>query len=216
MVVPAVPAVAATDSGYQVVRGSATTAHPSRATGKRHATHPTPARRRVVLSPAARAKWSRGADAPARHEAAAKVRITVHSTAPAAGLAPHRQAAASFTPPFNQCPAVGYDESCGILVNITSGQLQILADSSQGPYDGSDDTLIGVVNSSTQRVDSFALSSGTDIFGFDGDGICSGFTPAPPDCPFGPTGYEGPGTSFTGINSAGTGGTVNFSGGIAP
>ena len=50
------------------------------------------------------------------------------------------------------------------------------------------------------------------VFGFDGDGICAigAITPNPPGCPFGPTGYEGPGVSFQSINAAQTSGVVVF------
>jgi hypothetical protein len=51
---------------------------------------------------------------------------------------------------------------------------------------------------------SLKLTSGTDIFGFDGDGLCTYITCTWPH----PTGYEGPGVSFN-ILSA-TSGTVNF------
>lgn len=222
---PTVPAFAASS-----VHTTGHTAAPGNAAANHRATRPNHARRRVVLSPAARQKWrhhsetAHGSRAPRR---SGKTSVTVRSAARARDFASQRTAvtagtaraaasATAFAPPFGQCPAVGYDTGCGILVNVTDGQVQILADSGQGPYDGSDDTLIGVVNSSTATIHALSLSSGTDIFGFDQDGICSGFTPAPAGCPFGPTGYEGPGTSFSGINADGTGGTVDFAGGLAP
>jgi RHS repeat-associated protein len=127
--------------------------------------------------------------------------------------------AAPPTAPYTECPAIGGDASCGILVNVTDGGSQVLADGSQGPFDGSDDTLIGLLNSSSQSVGSLTLSSGTDIFGFDGDGICSGdYDPwnGSAACPYGPTGYEGPGTSFTDITPSQTGGVVVFSPAIPP
>jgi len=121
--------------------------------------------------------------------------------------------------PYGECPAIGSDTSCGILVDVTDGGSQILADPSQGPFDGSDDTLVGLLNSSSQTVGSITLSSDTDIFGFDGDGICSGdYGPwdGSAACPYGPTGYEGPGTSFTDITPDQNGGVVIFSPGIPP
>ena len=57
---------------------------------------------------------------------------------------------------------------------------------------------------------------GDPIFGLDGDGICAGFSPGPPACPYGPTGYEGPNTSFANISANGTTGDVVFTGGLAP
>jgi len=132
-------------------------------------------------------------------------------------------AAASATPPFHQCPVLGFDTSCQILIEVLpSGSLQSYKDPSQGPFDGVEDTLIGVQNNSPNPVTHIALK-GANIFGFDGDGLCSGknesggagFEPPPAGCPFGPTGYEGPGTEFTIANTEE--GTVNFTGnGIPP
>src|SRR5262249_43486690 len=96
--------------------------------------------------------------------------------------------------PFPQCPPVGADTSCGVLLTITPGGFSVVAsDPTQGPFDGVEDTLTGVQNNSGGPVCSIALSSTTDIFGFDDDGICAGYSPGPAGCPFGPTGYEGPG-----------------------
>lgn len=122
-------------------------------------------------------------------------------------------AAAPPSAPFSECPTVGSDTSCAVLVQITDGGNNVLDDPSQGPFDGVEDTLVGVINSSSTPVSSLSLSSNTDLFGFEGDGLCS-FGVA--GCPFGPTGYEGPGTSFSNINQNFSGGVVNFSGGLAP
>jgi lysophospholipase L1-like esterase len=105
------------------------------------------------------------------------------------------------SPPYRECPAVGADQSCGILIYVTSSGAQVLSDPSQGPYDGGDDTLVGVLNASGKTLSSISLSSGSDAFGFDGDGICtySGWT-GDEKCPYGPTGYEGPGTHFSVTN----------------
>lgn len=119
------------------------------------------------------------------------------------------------TTPFTECPPVGLDTSCEILVQITDDANNILGDPSQGPFDGSDDTLIGVLNSSSDMISSIQLSSNTDLFGFDGDGLCTQ-SPQPSGCPFGPTGYEGPGTSFSDITPDQTGGVVDFTPGLAP
>ncbi len=123
--------------------------------------------------------------------------------------------AATPTPPFSECPPVGLDTSCGILIQVTDTANNILGDPSQGPFDGDDDTLIGVLNSSSDTITSIQLSSDTDLFGFDGDGLCTQ-SPQPAGCPFGPTGYEGPDTSFSDITPDQTGGVVNFTGGLAP
>jgi RHS repeat-associated protein len=144
------------------------------------------------------------------------VRIRVHRKAVANGSSkPAAAPAAAPTTPFTECPAVGLDTSCEILVQVTDSSNNILGDPSQGPFDGSDDTLIGVLNSSSDTITSIQLSSDTDLFGFDGDGLCTS-SPQPAGCPFGPTGYEGPDTSFAGITSDESGGVVNFTSGLAP
>ena len=125
------------------------------------------------------------------------------------------KAVASPGVPFTECPAIGLDTSCGVLVQVTDGVTNIYNDPSQGPYDGSDDTLIGVVNNSSKAVSSLQLSSNTDLFGFDGDGLCT-VSPSPAGCPFGPTGYEGPGTAFSGVTPDASGGTVSFTTPLAP
>lgn len=110
----------------------------------------------------------------------------------------------------------------------------------QGPYDGIDDTYIGVINtSSSTTLNSLNLSSTTDIFGFDGDGIESydGNMVAAGQFPGGVdvsayyngvvsagnfegtgNGYAGYNDYFSNVNEAGSPetGTINFVGGLAP
>jgi hypothetical protein len=73
---------------------------------------------------------------------------------------------------------------------------------------------VGIINESAATVQSLPLS-GTGIFDFDGDGLCTDSL-APPGCQFGTTGYEGPGITFT-LDPGGSVdiGTVNFAGGLA-
>jgi hypothetical protein len=142
------------------------------------------------------------------------------------------------SPPFSECPGYGFDSSCAVLLVINAhGGLESFADPSQGSYvdptvgnyEYGYDELIGVKNNSSSAVTSIALH-GDNIFGFYGKGLCSGlnesgqagFRPSPGGCPFGLTGYEGPGTSFSGYNeedseeNANTG-TVSFDhGGLQP
>ncbi len=93
--------------------------------------------------------------------------------------------AAAASPPFKECPAVGADTSCEVLLVISpEGKLEAFGDPSQGPFDGDDDTLVGIVNESRNPVSRIKLS-GENIFGFDGDGMCDNYTPGPEGCPFG-------------------------------
>ncbi len=119
----------------------------------------------------------------------------------------------------DQCaPAlpVGTATGCGVLITVTSvngsgdATAFSLADLGNGnPYDGVEDTLVGIQNSSSGVLNAIALSGTSGLFGFDGDGPCV-FNAA--DC-FGPTGYEGPNNTFTvtDVNH----GTVNFTVGLA-
>src|SRR5437763_1944059 len=86
------------------------------------------------------------------------------------------------TPPFTECPAIGADTSCGILIDVTNGGQSVYADSSQGPFDGTEDTLVGVVNDSSSTLTSLALAGSSSIMGFDGDGLCGGYSGSPSCC----------------------------------
>jgi hypothetical protein len=124
-----------------------------------------------------------------------------------AGAAPRE------SPPFDECPSIGADTSCGVLIVVNpDGTTTTKADLSQDAYDGTDDTLVGVYNKSASPLPSLPLS-GPDIFGFDDDGLCTDDA-APAGCPFGDTGYEGPGTTFA--PDSNDSGRVQFSGGLAP
>ncbi|HSZ05581.1 MAG TPA: SGNH/GDSL hydrolase family protein [Solirubrobacteraceae bacterium] len=141
--------------------------------------------------------------------------------AASAGVTNEASAAAP-APPFTQCPAIGEDTGCGLLIYATpSGQEGVAGDPTQGPYDGSDDTLIGVQNESSAPISSIPIVSptGEPVFGFDGDGICSGDYGAwtgSSGCPYGSTGYEGPGVSFTSISPDQSAGTVVITPAIPP
>lgn len=100
---------------------------------------------------------------------------------------------------IGNCPAIGYSSSCAVLITINpDGSLGIQTDPSVGPYDGDDDTLVGVINRSGATVFGITLN-GNGIFAFDGDGASG-------------SSYAGPGVSFTVQN--GNSGTVNFDSGI--
>ncbi len=120
------------------------------------------------------------------------------------------------TPPFLQAPPVGADTSAGFLLVIEpGGSLRFKSDPTQPPYDNIEDTLVAVQNNSTKKISAIPLNGFQDIFGFDGDGIDS-VSPHPAGAPFGPTGYEGPGTSFSNISADRKSGIVHFNPPIPP
>jgi hypothetical protein len=130
-------------------------------------------------------------------------------------------AASAPTPPFTECPAIGDSPSCEILLVVNADNtVSVEGDPSVGPFDGSDDTLVGIINNSSKTVKAVTVSGpGSDLSGFDGDGICSGDYGSwngSAGCPYGPTGYEGPGTSFVTDPSLPDSAEVDFTGGLAP
>ena len=87
------------------------------------------------------------------------------------------KAASVPAPPFKQCPAIGASPSCEILLVVNSDStVTVVGDPSVGPFDGSDDTLVGIVNNSAKPVSAITVTGPgwPDLSGFDGDGICSG------------------------------------------
>jgi hypothetical protein len=85
---------------------------------------------------------------------------------------------------FTQCPPVGSDTSCQFLITVTDAGPSVAGDSTQGPYEASDDSLIGVQNSSSKSITALPLSApGTSLFGFEADGLCNpGTGPVPAGC----------------------------------
>lgn len=85
---------------------------------------------------------------------------------------------------FGQCPPVASDQGCQYLITITNGGQSVAQDPTQGPYEASDDSLIGVQNSSSNAITALPLSApGTALFGFEADGICDpGMPPLPSGC----------------------------------
>jgi PEP-CTERM motif len=115
----------------------------------------------------------------------------------------------------SQCPAIGWSSGCSVVITIGPGGAATVTNTGIGPYDNSEDVLVGIVNNSGAPLPSISLA-GADIFGFDNDGLCAGgfggsFSQA--TCNNGPTGYEGPNTFFTAI-VGGNSGTVNFTGSL--
>lgn len=127
------------------------------------------------------------------------------------------------------CPSVGISPDCALILDVTSvsggvGSFTVSKGPSYGiAYDGSEDTLLGVTNTSGTSVDSIHLSSKTlPIFGFDGDGLQAFINPPTG----GATGYEGADSTngsfntsgmmntFSGITASAMAGDLNFPGGL--
>ena len=101
-----------------------------------------------------------------------------------------------------------------LYVFNAGGTIATYADSTVGPYDGSEDTQVGVTNNTGQLLTSFTIkgTAGSGIFGFDGDGIDIYGAPSNTSDT---TGYGGPLVFFTNFSTGDTG-TVNFiNGGLA-
>jgi hypothetical protein len=111
------------------------------------------------------------------------------------------------------------NEGCNVLITFNSnGSITTSNPNANGFYDvGGDDNEVGIVNNTGSTIFSITLTNNSvSIFGFDGDGVCGGYTfdPSGPSCSGG--GYLPSGVSVSGVNLYGTSGTVNFAGGIAP
>jgi len=115
------------------------------------------------------------------------------------------------------CPAVGAATDCGVQINITaqSGGVATAFNVVAGPvgngnpFDGVEDTLVGITNNTNAVINSITLTAsiGSDAFGFDGDGICTFTFTGDGYCgslPSGATGYEGPNMVFGPVTSNGT------------
>ena len=112
------------------------------------------------------------------------------------------------------CPGVGQDAQCGFVIIVQDSGLSLYF-TGEGPYDGQDDALVGVLNLSSNAVHSLNLSSDQDIMGFDGDGLTTyviqgGNGRKVPGNASDQTGYGGPNAYYSNINAANTAGAVNF------
>lgn len=135
----------------------------------------------------------------------------------AASLAPFNIRASTVAPPFSQCPHVGLSPSCGSLLVINPDRsVSVYTDPAVSPFDGIEDTLIGVQNDSGVAVGAITAYGPPGIFGFDGDGLCAGYSPSPSGCPFGSTTYEGPGVSFVFDPNNTADGEIDFAGAGIP
>ena len=144
------------------------------------------------------------------------IKIFLMTAATAVGLSAIQTAQA--VPLYPQCPAIGNNTGCAILIQWDGSNFTAAVDGSQGPYDGVEDTLVGIQNNSTDKTLSFVNLTGSNLFGFDGDGIDTYSFPVPDTSIF-PTGYvfsgyEGPITYFTSTDS--NNGSAHFIAGLAP
>lgn len=138
----------------------------------------------------------------------------------------------------DQCPAVGSDTTCGIVITLNPGGTATITSTGQPPFENSEDTLVGVLNNSGHTINSpLTLNGGAnDIFGFDGDGIAANPNPVsglpglnlPGDTGASHQGYSGtdsttssysynpggPNTLNSFSNIVGNVGDVNFPGGL--
>ncbi|HXX91134.1 MAG TPA: prealbumin-like fold domain-containing protein [Acidimicrobiales bacterium] len=113
------------------------------------------------------------------------------------------------------CPTDVHDaHDCNLLITVgPDGSVTLSSPDGADPYDGSDDTLVGIVDDSPAPLSSISLASFADIFAFDGDGMCTYTFAEDAYCaglPPGSSGYEGPDTTFTDIAPDQDSGTVDF------
>jgi hypothetical protein len=110
-------------------------------------------------------------------------------------LAPSGAGAAQFP----QCPPIYKDTGCQFLITVTNSGVQVTQDSTQVPYEASDDALIGIQNSSSKTISSIPLSTENALFGFESDGACSpGGEPIAPGCVVLPKNSSGTATEHAG------------------
>jgi hypothetical protein len=126
------------------------------------------------------------------------------------------------------CPTTfNTNTDCGYILTIASnGGITGSPVANANPYDGSDDTLVGVINNMTTPFTGSIFLSGSGngggIFGFDGDGICTyinaGNASMLSYCTNSqkngndPGDYQGPINTFSNISLDETSGTVNITG----
>ena len=113
---------------------------------------------------------------------------------------------------FSECPATGSATACDGLITVgPGGSLTLAIDPSQAPVDGIDDTLLGVMNNSGKSLSSLFVNFGgsSQIFPNLPNGNVDGAFN------YGGNGYYGPITTFSGINSSFTAGTLLFSTALA-
>ena len=143
--------------------------------------------------------------------------------ATASALIPAASFASSLCPALTGASSAYYSTNtvatgnCNSIITIDKTGAISVAIVNSNPYDGADDDYVGVINNFGSAINNITLTSTTDIFGFDGDGIDAfGIAGNATDTgKYGASAYGGTDAYFTGINLAGTTGTVNFLNGLA-
>jgi hypothetical protein len=117
--------------------------------------------------------------------------------------------------PYTACPQIGQSPSCAVLLVVYPDQsITVYQDPSVGPYDGVEDTLVGVVNQSDITLHAITVNGpGSGLGQLDGDGLCA-FSVA--GCPFGLTGYEGPNTAIKTDPARPDSAEIDFPAGLKP
>ncbi len=111
---------------------------------------------------------------------------------------------------------MGNSPSCEILLVVNADRsVSVYSDSAVGPFDSAffgDDTMVGIVNDSSRPVDAITVSgTGSNLAGFDADGLCTFIT-----CSYSnPTGYEGPDNTFVVDPTTNDAVEVDFPAGLA-
>ena len=125
--------------------------------------------------------------------------------------------------PHNPDGAAG-GTGCNVVITIAANGTLSTAVQDTTPYENSEDVLVGVVNNSATPLSTLNVTgaAGSDLFGFDGDGICtftfvgSSYCTASQIAGTDPGDYQGPTSTFSNIAGSFDSGTVNFSPAIAP
>jgi hypothetical protein len=122
------------------------------------------------------------------------------------------------------CPNVEVGQGCAYIITVNSNDSATIAPGADpAPFDGQDDIVVGVANNSSGMLESVSITEGNendDIFGFDGDGICTvsfvgdGYCDSQQKEGVNPYDYEGPDNTFSVSNPYQ--GTINFDTALAP
>jgi len=145
-------------------------------------------------------------------------RLLILACAAAVAFAQSICPAAGGTSPFPH-PPDPTGTGCNVVITIAANGTASVQVTDSTPYEESEDVLVGVKNNSTSTVPSIGLT-GSDIFGFDGDGICtytfvgSSYCTTAQKAGTDPQDYQGPTSTFA-IPTPPNTGTVNFSPAIA-